>query len=169
MTKHFAILVAAALVLAAPNVEAQSSDWTFKRLVDPMTDKVRGIAMVEASDYTLVVKCDYSDQSVYIDLYGRVSIILGRGNSALTPKQLMIRFDSQQPQDSTWMAGGSDNYLLTRAEQVEAFSRSLMTSSRLVVRLPERYGRQTDLVFPLRGSTAAVANVYRACGRPLPR
>mgnify|MGYP003648791695 CR=1 FL=1 len=164
MFKRVALLAIAFAVLAEP-ASAQSR-WRFQRLTEPMTDQVRGVASIKAARYTLVVKCDF-DGEVYVDLFDEAAALYGLSSRPRKHEAIMQRFGNGDPISQDWR-GGSGAYLLLGDVAVTSFVRSLMSSDRLALRIPETFGRPTDVTFPLAGSSAAISSVYRACGKIVP-
>lgn len=163
------ILTGVLMVNALAGAAHAQARWTFERMTDPMNDQVRGIATVRSGDYTLIVKCDYG-MGVYATMHARQAALernyLGetrfRGSTSI-----MLRFGSGQPTTVEWE--GTDGYYGNfDYEDVAMFARDLMSADRLAIRIPERRGRYADVTFPLTGSRAAITNVYRACGKPVP-
>lgn len=159
-----AVLAIAFTLLAEP--ASAQSHWSFRRLTEPMTDQVRGLATTKSDRYTLVVKCDF-DGDVYVDLFSDAAALYGIGSRRLEPRAIMHRFGSNDPVTQDWR-GGLGSFLLLGDVSVTAFVRSLMSSDRLALRIPETYGDPTDVSFALRGSSAAISNVYRACNKRVP-
>lgn len=159
-----AVLTIVFALLAEP-ASAQSR-WRFERLTEPMTDQVRGVASIKSGRYTLVVKCDF-DGEVYVDLFSEAAAVYGLGSRRTEPQAIMQRFGTNDPVTQDWRGGGGA-FLLFGDVAVTAFSRSLMSSDRLALRIPETFGRPTDVSFSLTGSSAAISNVYRACNKRIP-
>ena len=158
-------------ILIAGDAHAQSGGWSFERLVDPITDEVRGIAVVTSGEYSLVLKCDYGGEGVYADLYRRrarqASQLYGATTRRPTTTTSIIeRVDQEEPRSNTWI-GDSGEYL-QGSNETRSFAAKLLTGRRLALRIPN-YSRSDDVIFSLVGSSNAITSVYRACRQPIPR
>lgn len=176
---------------AVTTAYAGAPGWNVRVTTDPMTDRRRGIATVESSSpagvttanvptsfvmataparihgldrYTLVVKCDYSTHRVY------VSLMFPRGIN-MNASTITHRFDQGAISNAPWSEGGSGAAILTDDVWVRQFTRAASASSRIAFRvepLEAGYSGYTTS-FPGAGSAAAIARVYEACGKALPR
>lgn len=173
------VIVATLVLLAlAEPVTAQSARWRYERLVDPIDDRVRGIASIESAPlprrlsaeqvlassglhgrptYLLMVKCDFGSQQMYVSLAPPFGAT--RRGAAVT-----TRFDRDEPEVFQWTPSGSTLNLFS-PDDVALFVARARTADRIVVRVEGGGATETTIITGA-GSAAAIASAYRACGHP---
>lgn len=159
--RHLLCACVALFAMSSP-VSAQSGQWSFRAMTDPITDKVRGIGTVASDGYLLMVKCDFEYPGVYVSL-------AGPGAGFFRNKDITYRFDSNQPVTSNWIK--SNNALILGTDVgVTAFVRGARPASRIVIRIPgvSASSQPDDVIFSGAGASATIAQVYRTCGQALP-
>ncbi len=174
------ILATLVLLAVAGPVTAQSARWQHERLVDPIDDRVRGIASIESAPlprrfsaeqvlasssldsrptYLLMVKCDFGSQQMYVSLVPPFGAT--RRNATVT-----TRFDRDEPSAVRWTPSGSTLNLIS-PDDVSLFVARARTANRIVVRV-EGGGPTETAIISGAGSATAIASAYRACGSPVP-
>jgi len=175
----------------ATSAYADARGWNVRVTTDPMTDRRRGIATVDSSApagvntsnvptsfimrttparmhnsdrYTLIVKCDYTSQKVYI------ALMFPRGIN-MSSSTITHRFDRGAISNAPWIESGGGSVILLDREWVSQFSKAASAAGRIAFRIePLQAGYSSFTTsFPGAGSAAAIARVYDACGQALPR
>jgi hypothetical protein len=170
---HLAAAVLA--LLAAVPAAAQSpqgvriGSFTYFRDTDPVTDDdVSSVEVKEASESfmrsTLVWRCEREGgYSVLIDgsLFSMDDLVT-----------VQWRFDQGEPDTEAWQITQA-HYVWVPANEVDPFTAAAKRASRLALRITTKTGRESTLVFPLTGATAAFARLSclsqppRVAGQPV--
>ena len=173
----------------AASVDAEVGRWTAREQTDPMTDQRRGIASVESdaasqfdrsrlpasvlmntapanidgsTRHTLVVKCDYERQDVYV-------AFLFAGGFNRSSSTLAYRFDQGEVTTVPWTSSRDGAAHIFAPSEVERFVIGARSASRIAFRItPPEGGPVETTTFSGAGSSAAIARVYAACGQQLP-
>ena len=175
---------ALALTMSAGASNAQTSTWSFRSAVDPITDARRGAASIESreeitrsisgeealnsgrlhgnSRYMLMVKCDYATREVY------VSLATPRGMTR-SKTTVIQRFDSAEPTTPHWVTTSSAVGLF-HPDEVAAFVAQARRANRIALRIAGVDGAAPvdTVTFSGVGAARAIASVYQACGQQLP-
>lgn len=178
-------ITALAVTLSTTAASAQTSAWSFRSVVDPITDARRGIASIESreqitrrisgdealnstgplhgnSRYVLVVKCDYGARGVYVSLATPRGMT--RGSTTVTQ-----RFDNGVPTTAAWETSSGAVSIFDAAD-VTNFTVQARRADRVALRIANTNGQgpSDTVTFSGAGAARAIAQVYATCGQPLP-
>ena len=179
-------ITVALMLVGATAASAQTTRWSFKTIVDPITDARRGIAAIESQEvmtrgmsasealntagsnihsnarYMLVVKCDFEARGVYVSLASPRG--MSRGESSVTQ-----RFDAGIPTTKIWSNSGTSVSLFS-PDDVLTFVAGAMQATRIALRIRDADGGgpADTVTFTGAGAARAISQVYQACGQSLP-
>ncbi|HSU12639.1 hypothetical protein [Longimicrobium sp.] len=173
--KRIHLAAAALALLSAVPAAAQNAQgvrigsFTYFRDTDPVTDDdVSSVVVPEASDSymrsTLVWRCERE---------GGYSIVID--GSLFSMDDLVTvqwRFDQGEPDTEAWQIT-QGHYVWVPGDEVDPFTAAAKRASRLAMRITTKTGRESTLVFPMTGATAAFSRLRclsqppRVAGQPV--
>jgi hypothetical protein len=158
-------LGALALVAAAPPTEEKVGAWSFRTIVDPMSDAVRGIAHTGQLDdpMHLVVKCDSNgDSNVYFVFISKDYLGSIRSNRI---RPIKFRLDDSPPEDMDGLYDARNAGVLdVRTNNAGGrFLSRLAGSKKLTVQLTDYEGDFKTAVIDVSGARQALTKVATAC------
>lgn len=161
------LVAAAAIILLLPLTKAAAGDegkvigaWRFWTTTDPLTDVVRGIAVVEDAGKIFAVKCDRPGPgSLFVSFLPQRYL----GGTADEPDlgKVVTRIDDDPAVLDDWAyIYRSANYM---GDGRYTLIERLKQAKRLRVRLQVPDGEVVDAVFDVNGAADAIAAVENAC------
>ena len=132
--------------------------WQDISMTDPITDARRGIAVVEGTGGSFVVKCDTPGAgSVYVSLVS--DRYLGGADRS---RDLTYRVDDNAPVTQSWRYSAQHvtNF------RPNALLAEMLGGERMIVRALKFDNSSTDFAFDITGSIEAIARVSAICDDP---
>lgn len=157
------MFIAISAVMISTSVIAQSSNWNFQEIVDPMSDAQRGIANTsESLDAMIVVKCDRNGPgSLYVSIISKNFLGKGRyGNRGIE-----YRFDGGSVKSVNAFHDGRTASIF-RVKPGEAggnFLSELSNAKEMVIRVTSYDYDTYTSVLPVAGSGPMIERVARTC------
>lgn len=155
------VLAAGALFASGPaHADEQIGAWTYKEVVDPLTDQKRPVAGVYMGDEArLAVKCDKVGHGEFYVSFASAKFL---GDGRATGRPVSYRFDSGPPMESyAWRYG--DTVALALDQDALAFADQMQRAKKVFIRVITYRHEQVDATFDLTGADVVVPRVIQGC------
>ena len=156
-------LTAGAVLLGLLTATPARAEWTYKEIVDPMSDVRRGIMAAQGDNASIVIKCDENgDGSLYIHIIS--TKYLGEGRSP--SRTVKYRIDGGVPQE---ISGYHDKngVLISQVKPGTAGGKMLegiLSGAKLVLQLTTYDFESYTSVIDVAGARANFAKAAKTCG-----
>jgi hypothetical protein len=134
--------------------------WTILQQADPITDKNRVTAFVEASSgkgpsgnaYVLTIHCFNTKAQLFIGWEHRMDAV----------QEVITRIDKDEPKASEW-GSGSRRIALFHADPIQ-FIEELSKGERLVAQVTPKGSGPLTAIFDIKGVDKVIAPLRKECG-----
>lgn len=166
LTANAALCAAIPTIALAQTVPDQTiGSWVFSTTVDPMTDSGRSSIVARSGNNKFVFQCDSPGSGSIYPVFVSESYLGGYGGG-YDRRKIMLRFDSDEVIEATWVYKGTIAFIPHDPKQSAALMQRATTAQKFAVRAITYDSEFADAIFELNGTETAVAKLREACRDP---
>ncbi|MEQ1515980.1 MAG: hypothetical protein ABL931_05775 [Usitatibacteraceae bacterium] len=139
--------------------------WEFSTTVDQMTDKSRSSITVRSGKNEFAFQCDAPGPGSIYPIFVSERYLGGNG-AGYGRRRIMLRFDTDEITNATWVYKGTIAFIPHDPNQSAALMHRATTAQKLAVRAITYDSQFADAIFELNDTATAIAKLREACRDP---